>query len=356
MKKNYFLPLLIISIACMVIAWQAATSREKCFAVNTGIDNWEIDDAVKFHYAYMPQAQFFKGDRVKYDRPDSPSFSKSCKPDITNIQLKNILDLGFPLPTKKNPQDYKFFMKFFKYPSSLDPKLTAERVISPFLLYKMRSVRKIYVYLLNRENLYVKKGYIAPKDEKFSIKNPFPPLKIPVARVRKGKTMISPQAVFDASIPFSSIYITPRDRMPDNLSDGEMARWSVKGLTGFYEELLAVYKKSFIEVEGKESDKYYYFMEISHNVRRLNSPSQFVIIKYPKKLSVFSNFRNLPMPQDPDRIFLSGLLIVNRTIYTGKLNGENIGNIVVGSDEFKKNYKEVGKDLLEVGSVVKLNK
>jgi len=353
MKKNYFWLLVVISIACMVIIWQAATSQEKCFALNEGINNWEIDDVIKFHYAYMPRDQFFKGKPAMYEHPDSPSFSKQYKPDITNIQLNNILDLGFPLPSKKSPENYNFFMKFFNYPSSLDPKLTAERIVSPFLLYNMKSARKIYMYLCNRNNIYIKKGYIAPNNEKFSKKNPFPPLKVPRKNTKKGKSIISPQAVFDASIPFASIYVTPRGRMPENLSDAETARWSAGGLHSFYNELLDIYRKSFIEVEGGEPDKYYYFMEPSYNVRCMDSPSQFVIIKLPKKISVFSNFRNLPMPHDPDRIFLSGHFIVYRTKYMGKLNGENIGNIVVGSDEFKKNYREVAKDLLEVGCVVK---
>jgi len=354
MKKSIFWLVAIILLITYICTW-AAEPPKKSAAPKIGHDEWKIDDELKFHYAYIKQDALFPDGAVKYERPGIPSFSKPGAPDITNIILKNILALGFPLPARKRPEDFKFFLKFYKFPSSLDPEVTAERVVTPFLLYNMKGARRIYMYIKNRNNVYVKEGFIAPKETVYSKDKPCPAFRIPRAPIKDGKVIISPQSIFDASIPFCSIYITNKGKMPPDLSEKEKAEWTTRGLLSFYNELLCVYNRNCIRVTGMEQDKYYYFIHRSYKLHKVNEPYEIVVIKYPKKPLLFvDNFRNLPMPHDPKRIFLSGLLIVYKSRYVGKNPRDRFYDMVIDSPEFNKNYKVLDSDLLEVVSAVKI--
>jgi hypothetical protein len=201
--------------------------------------------------------------------------------------------------------------------------------------------------------VHVKKGFIAKEKENFGSSNPYPPLRIPAHPIKIGSASISAQSVLDSSIPFCSLYITTRGRQPQGLPDEEMCAWSVEGLLSFYRELVGIYKKHLMEVEGK--DEYYYFIQPFYFVTTSPQPARFTLFRVPKTPLLFiKNFRSLAMPQDPKHIFLSGLLLVYKTDYiTSKPQDLLNGLWVIDSEDFQKNVTELGSELLEVASLLR---
>ncbi len=355
--KKIALTLMIVTliVLCVVMVTSGKNTKESV-AEEPLTDNWEIDRELKFHYAYLPKEGPIDGKNVEMEKPGIPNFGNPDAPDITNIALNNILGLGFPLPTEEKPEEYKFYLKFYDFPESIDPAITAERVVSPYLLHSMKSAATIYSYIKSRHNLYVKKGYIAPADTKFSKENPFPAFEVPKEPVKTEMATIPPQPLFDSCIPFSSIYISTRGSIPDNLKEEEKAAWTSKGLIGFHKELLDIYRKNFIEVKGAEPDKYYYFMELSYQIPQKDEAPAVTVFKLPKQPMLFPNYKELPMPHDPERIFLTGLLIVYRNRYVRAVTKEPVTDMIVDSREFKRDYMPLTADLLEVVSVYKSHK
>lgn len=355
--KKIALSLMIVTliVMCAVMMTSGKAAKESV-AEEPITDNWEIDRELKFHYAYLPKDGIISEKEVESETPGIPDFGKPDTPDITNIALNNILGLGFPLPTEEKPEDYKFYLKFYDFPESIDPSITAERVVSPYLLHAMKSAPTIYAFIKSRHNLYIKKGYIAPADAKFSKENPFPALTVPKRPVKTEMATIPPQPYFDSCIPFSSIYIRTRGSIPDNLNEDEKAAWTSKGLIGFHKELLDIYRKNLIEVKGAEPDKYYYFMELSYQTPQKDEAPAITIFKLPKQPMLFANYKQLPMPHDPERIFLTGLLLVYRNRYVRALTKEPVTDMIVDSREFKRDYLPLNSDLLEVVSVYKAHK
>lgn len=313
---------------------------------------WEIAPNLKFHYAYMESNFLAEVQSKTWEIPSIPTFSKEGEPDITNIALKGILGLNFPLPTRANPDDYMFFLKFYRYPSSLDAKITAQKILFPYYLQHMKGWPKIWAYVQNPENIYVKKGLVAKKDSNFA-QNPFPALRIPDEYVKLATSQIPAQNLFDTSIPFSSIYFTTEGQKPLVEKESDYVEWTTRGMRSAHRELISIYKKNMIEVKGQESEKFYYFLEPSYAPETALSPSHFTLIKLPKQPMLFlSNYLDLPMPHNLKRIFLSGLLLVYKSQYFTTQTLETILSLSVDSPEFKNAVQLSGSDLLEVVSVV----
>jgi len=328
-----------------------ANSKEKI------ISNWVINKELKFHYAHVetPKEEKLKKDSnfkiENFDIPDLAPFSKPTLPDITNISLKGILDLGFPLPTRDKPENYKFFLKFYDYPSSLDPKVTSKKILTPFLLSELKGNENIFNYVNKKENVYIKDGFIEKNDYKFSRTNPYPILKVPMKIKSNIKGVnISSQELFDSGIPFSSLYVKTKEALPKNALEKDKISWSSKGLKSIHSELVNIYKHNYTEVKGIESQKYYYFIDTSDMIK---SNKQFTLIKLLKDPMIFDNVKDLPMPNDPDHIFLSGLLLVFKTTYTSNVN-QYLNKLIVDSNVFKKTHIKTNEHILEVGSVVNL--
>jgi len=340
-----------ICLGTLLALTNTASATEK----NTS--DWLINKELKFHYAHIEtkrDEELKKNSNFKidnFDIPEMASFSKATLPDITNISLKGILDLGFPLPTREKPEDYKFFLKFYDYPQTLDPKVSSEKILSPFLLYKLKGSDNIASYVSNRKNVFIKDGFIEKNEFKFSRTNPYPILKVPMGLSNSDKTVkFSSQELFDSGIPFCSLYIKTKSKLANNASTNDKISWSSKGLKSIYSEILDTYKNVYTEVKGTESEKYYYFISNSYN---LSEKAQFTLIKLPKAPMIFNNVKDLPMPNDPDHVFLSGLLLIFKTNYFTEVN-QNLNDLIIDSPDFNKNNIKTGENILELGSVVKL--
>lgn len=333
--------------------------------------NWKIDDNIKYHYGYMEPEWFHKQvepdiESILWLIPATVPFSTPNKPDITNIKLDGILNLGFPLPTRSVPQDYNFYLKFYHYPSCLNPAASAEKIIASYLLDQMQGIEILRNYMSRREKIYIKHGVIAESNRVFNETTPFPSLKLPASPIQykqigkiKVQTFdvnpptliqnnITPQSLFDSSLPFVSLYLQPTTPEPSNASSAELANWSAQGMLAFYRELLELYRKHLIELDINDP-KMYYFVQPSYSVE--NQKTLIVVWRIPKEPMIFANFRSLPMPHDPEHIFLSSLLLVYREQYIGENNLDALQH-VIGSPDFQQVYEPAGAQVLEVGSVV----
>ena len=165
--------------------------------------DWRIDRDLRFHYAFFnPQES---NDQKLGEAPVSAGFFPPHEPDITNIPLRGLIDLEFPVPRKDGADRLKFYLKFYRFPESIDPQVTMHRLLNDFLLYKMSGSEDVYSYVEKRENLWIKKGYIAADSFRFSPTTVFPPLRVP----RRENSAVSAQENFDQAIPFSSLYVKP---------------------------------------------------------------------------------------------------------------------------------------------------
>lgn len=313
-------------------------------------DEWEIATDLKFHYAYLDPDSIAGLETVPAVAPPPASFSTGNGPDISNIHLHTLLRFGFPVPFKTDPETYKFFLKFYHYPSHLDAALSARRLLSPFLLDKMKGADKIYRFAQNPANVYVKKGLIADENRNFDV-NPFPPLKIPAQDLRCGSMSLSPQCVFDHSIPFFSFYLKTSGSRPPAMSDDEFADWTTRGLLDFHRELIAVYRKYLTEVKGPDQGQFYYFLDPGF-LHPPTTPVHVDLLKVPRQPLLFRNYRDLPMPHNPRRIFLSGLLLVFRSNCILEKPQEFLQDSSPNLSEY---LTETGTLLLEVVSVAQFD-
>lgn len=221
---------------------------------------WRIDGDLRFHLAALG------------DWPGAPvpglGFEPDEEPDITNIPLSGLQGLGFPVTG--NPEGMTFYLKFFRYPEGLDPARSARLVLEPTLAFQMGEGEELRRFVDGGGHVVVKKGLVQKSGYPFGLEDPYPPL-------RAGT-----QAELDDSVIFSSLYVLPED--PKGAS--------ADGVLAFHRELLELYRQSF----GPPED--------------LGKQWRFGHLRLPKEPMVFANYLDLPMPQDPKRVFLSGLLLV----------------------------------------------
>ena len=215
-----------------------------------------------------------------------------------------------------------------------------------------------------RTHLCVKLGLVAKKDRQFgaaapssvkgisSVRGPFPPFVVTLSS--------DSQARFNRRIPFYSLYLEPAAPATAGKSENERAAWSAGGVREFTHVLLDHYAHTLVEVAGARSEKYRYFVE-RPAFRKLKSGSAseyLVVFKVPREPLVFDNWRELPMPQDPNTVFLSGLLLVHRTIYR-RIGGDDQRAwlaraplaLDIGGEEFSKHYAFLKNTVFEIGSV-----
>lgn len=319
------------------IAWAAAP------------DAWLIDREIRFHHAYFNPTETQDPSRI--ETPAPAGFTSAFTPDITNISLSALVDMGFPFQRPSGPEPQKFFLKFYQFPASVDPQITANRILSEYLLYKLTGPENVVAYAGHRENLWIKDGHIAPAAAEFSRERPFPPLRVRIDRLGGRST----QAQFDRLIPFSSLYVKPTAKAPPNLSRDQQAAWSTSGLVALHQELEKIYQDSFNEVQGDEPDKYRYFVRLGNYSGQNDRSNELLVLRLPRHPLIFDNYANLPMPQDPARFFLTGLVLISKTIYAGEDPLAVLsGNIRVGSASFSTAYTELSSHVLEIGSVVTL--
>jgi len=301
------------------------------------LPGWIIDGEINFHLAFLPKD--YNISSTDMETPLSVGFTQDFLPDISNINLADIKGLGFTLPEKENPEKYNLYLKLFRFPESFDVNDSTLPVMASYHMDKIEGAESLTDFLEEPENVLVKMAFIAPSDEKFSPSNPFPSLKVD----KKGG-----QKNFNDNMVFYSLYVKPGIKKETFNSNNERAEWSSQGVLSFHAELIEAYRDNLIEVSGTESETYYYFMDIKDE-------KELSVLKVPKNPMVFKNWAELPMPNDPSHIFLSGLLLVFKTDYTeNKPCRMNEKIWEVDSSDFLKYFSKTGGTIFELGSVVRI--
>jgi N-acetylneuraminic acid mutarotase len=324
-------------------------------------DGWQIDDRLKFHLAFFdhrdtagkraPSSK--KGSTVSkvdarsdHDTPGAPAatpagtrehtrvippgaaappaetipslgLSADFMPDISNITLKGVCDLGFPLPRKKKADLLAFYLKFYHYPATCNAFLSAAKVALPLQLFSLSEGGALQEYLKKPGHVLVKKGFIGPIGRAFTAQSPFPPF----ALSRRGA--MSGQEYLDNHIPFASLYVTAGPYgLPVSVNKGDdarEARGSAAGVLKIHEELRHLYHATFREMKDLSKTEPFTFIDDSQKDYVIGEPQQVRCLRLPRAPMVFETFRNLPMPQDP-RMYLTGLLLIHHDTFT--LQGE----------------------------------
>lgn len=310
---------------------------------------WAIDEDLKFHFAYLAPEEPVPSD--EYEEVPAVAVGPAADPaapDITNIDLDAICGLGFPLPNRHQPGKFTLYLKFFRYPEVVCSCISTTRVTDGFWLHRLSEYPRLRSYLVRSDNLLVKKAFIAPTGHPFSAAAPYPPLLVPrKGRVVDGKVW-SGQAWFDGHLPFLSLYLTPAAPPPAGISEEETVAWSGMGVLAFHRDLLDAYERNLEPVPGQDDATHRYFrLPADPDARTVT------ILKVPREPMIFTrNWRDLPMPQDPRRVFLSALLLVFRHEY--EVTGDLPPDAPVDGPAFQEATRPGRAQVLEVGSVVRL--
>ncbi len=283
-------------------------------AWNTLNSAWRVDRRLGFQLAWHDERQ-------RSGTPARALLSAPWKADITNIALSGLQDLGFPI-RQAAPEGLNFYLKFFECPAGVDPLVSARRALSPLLVPQMAGFSQIQEVLARPGGVVIKKGVVAPAGDPFSPEHPFPPCLVP--------TGAAGQEEFDLRTPFTSLYVQGDGSSPRTLA-GTPAEGSADGVLAFHAELLELLAATWAEVEGPDPSRFRTFQDRSQ-------PGRTVLVRVPLAPLVFQDFRSLPMPEDPERVFLTGLLLVYRDVYAGEPGVTTL----------------LDSRALEVGSVVRL--
>ncbi len=253
---------------------------------------WRIDAPARFQFAYVPDGKNAPGGKTEAVAP--LGLTSDSMPDIDNIGLAGIKSLGFTLPDRPSPEKYKLYLKLFNFPLQLDARAMSLLVLRNYHMDSMPGGGELLAYASQNKNLAVKYGHIDLAARQFSPSEPFPEF-----RVTRGQGYASG---FIKNSLFFSLYLTP-DKPGTAVTEDELARQSAQGVLDFHKALVAHYNRMLKVIEGPQPDKYYYYRDVSPKVT----------IRVPKEPMLFPNWRDLPMPTNPKRHFLSGLLLVYRS-------------------------------------------
>ncbi len=301
-------------------------------------EGWKIDQTLKLQLVYFPQNQP-GGTSVETERMEPllqniPAF----KPDIDNIVYSNLLAMGFPIPEIMNADSQKLYLKMYAWPGKLNSARSMCRIFDAFLLDRIRGGRRLYVSARNAADVFVKYALADVAERSFSEESPFTAPAVPT------------QLEFDSHLPFSSIYVTP-EKVACSGTESDRARASARGVTAFHTNLDKVYSRSLRLLAADSEKKYYADLRDAHDGAGLISAVR--IYEVPVKPLVFANYRELPMPQNAEKVFLSGLLLVKLTDYQAiaPVSEKEFAKMLPGSVEFESRFSRTWSHMLEVGSV-----
>lgn len=274
---------------------------------------WRIDQDLRFHLAW-----FFEEDRI-LDRSNSDAvrslgLTPAWGPDINNIMLRDILALGFPFPSRPDVVRFKLYLKLYEYPSTLSALLSSHRVLDGLGVLQTGNGSNLERYLAEPGRVVVKKAVIDAVQGAFDALHPYPGFRVLRAPTMLGGTVCSPQEFFDAHVPFSSLYVKPLQSPPADLPAPDRASLSAQGVNRCREELVEILGRSYSAAPRpvgvpEANTRAPWFLDDSSCDLHLRTECPVRLVRLSDSM-VFRNFTGLPMPQDPENLFLSGLLLV----------------------------------------------
>lgn len=303
---------------------------------------WKVDETLKVQLVYLPCEAASVCPTAVADKQCMQPLLKNIpasQPDIDNIVYKNILGLGFPLPARTDASTLKLYLKLYAWPVQLDPARSSHKIFDDFLLYGIAGGERLYESSKHPGNVYVKYALIDRANKVFSDKHPF---RAPV---------VPEQWVFDAHLPFSSIYVTPEHASHAG-TEADQARASAQGVIALHAALGTVYEKLLHLLAVTDEKRFF------ADFRRCPDSDDKIcgvrIYEVPRNPLVFANYRELPMPQDTHKVFLSGLLLVKLTDYAANapMTRKDMEKIRPGTMAFDSRFHPVWSHMLEIGSVL----
>jgi len=325
----------IVTASFLVVFFSAAFAEKNL---------WDIDKTMKFHLGYVPTAEQQTLKDEKVISVPALNLKGAGLPDITNINLANILKLGFPFDVPAHPEQYNFYLKLFQFPKKIDPAKTTGPILKFFLLDQLDEGDTLRVYASKQSNILVKLGFSAPTSTIFSPEHPYPQFLI-------NPTDPHAQSEFNYSIPFFSLYVKNHEKTPAFATVDDKAAWTTQAVLSFQKELLNIYQHKLTSFQGKDSESYYYFID----EQSPTYPNHLVVIKMAQQPLIFKNWRELPMPQDEQKIFVTSLLLTYRSVYTLKNPMIRIKAIpAIETPAFNKLYKPLRTQVFELSSIVYL--
>ena len=197
----------------------------------------------------------------------------------------------------------------------------------------------------------IKKGTIDFTKREFSARQPIPPLVLPSKPRRIVRHWESPQEYFDTSLPFSSLYIKPKEDVATSLPDKTLGPSTAAGIPCFRDEIASLCLETFVPVSGPRNEELVHFLDDCDSDFLVESACRVNLVSIPRRAMIFDSFRDKPMPQDPSKVFLSGLLLVYRDSF---LFDRNIGYRSLGEGEvLYRTGVPRERHVFEVGSVVR---
>lgn len=321
---------------------------------------WEIDRELKFHLATFDEEEsgtLVSGDWEPVSAEKLRSDSKPYAPDIDNIDLEGIRDLGFPLPARPGSLKHTFYLKFFKFPARLLAQASARQAMKGLPIFRSQVFSKVSDFINRPENLLIKKGFIAETGQRFTEGNPYPMQLVPTHGILKtdqgiSSRVIPSQELFDNKVVFCSLYLkNPRLEGVRPIDKDRYAAATADSIRAFMRDLFSELSRN--EVRGPEKEKYRYFL-IEEKIPETLELPRLTLLKIPREPMIFKNYRDLPMPLDPGNMFLSGLLLIYRTDYQFNdakvIRGETL---ILGAPVFHSLFEPVRSSVIEIGSVVK---
>lgn len=258
---------------------------------------WQIDPVMKFSYGYLPTEK----DKAYHSCQTAFNYMPADQPDINNINLAAFAKLGFQIPTPNDANNYRFYLKLYKFPAKLDAKKSSALMLQQFYLNKLPEAKYLKEFMALPANGYVKYGYIAPASRTFSKSDPLPQFCLP-------HDIQTAQKIFDSQLPFDTLYIASRNSATPGLAVESQVALSRSGLFALHNQLIAYYQDHLKQLDSSDTNSFYFKLPDS-------TSKELKVISIPKNPLIFNNWRDLPFPQDPQHIFATGLVLVKQVNY-----------------------------------------
>jgi len=261
---------------------------------------WRVDRYFRYQITFVDEQPKAKCRNCERGRPFS--LSEEGRPESDSRSLNALLDEGYPVPEKDSAQDYKLYLKSYQWPRGSAPGEIIVPMMESFGLDRLRGGDSVIFFGSSRDSLILRHGVVASSGAVFAPGDAFPPFFLDKSREAR-------QAFYRA-LPISRLFVRPIQWEEKFKDDAERFEYSLKGLREFHRQLVAGYKASLTEMHCSESDRTLCF-EDTRCYATKERPCR-AILKLPREITVFEDWKTRPLPTDPAHHFLGGMFTVYR--------------------------------------------
>lgn len=261
---------------------------------------WRVDRYFRYQVSFIDEQPKLKCRNCERGRPFS--LSEEGKPEADARPLNALLDEGYPVPERDSAQDYKLYFKSYQWPRGAAPGEIIVPVMESFGLDRLRGGDSVIFFGSSRDSLMLRHGVVASSGAVFAAGDAFPPLLLDKSREARQS--------FYRALPVTRLFVRPIQWEEKFKDDAERFDYSLKGLREFHRQLVAGYKASLTEMRCSESDRTLCFEDTRCYATR-ERPCR-AILKLPREITVFEDWKTRPLSTDPAHHFLGGMFTVYR--------------------------------------------